>query len=75
MSAVQDMGSQMSSAIRYLGSNNSPETTNNTNVSKLQDRLCSLEKQGEEQREQGKRQEEMLNRIFGELSRLGQSKN
>jgi len=75
VSAVQDMGTQMSSAIRYLGSNNSPETTNNANISKLQDRLCSLEKQGEEQREQGKRQEDILNIIFGELSRLGQSKD
>ena len=60
---------------RHLGSSNSSDSTRNTNVTKLEDRLGSLEKQGEEQKEQGRRQEDMLNKIFGELSRLGQSKD
>ena len=75
VSAVQDIGTQMAGAIWYLGSNNPSDTTNNTDVTKLQDRLGSVEKQGEEQKEQGRRQEDMLNKIFGELSRLGQSKD
>ena len=74
VSAVQDMGTQMASAIRYLGSIDSPQATNNTDVSKLQDRLSLLEKQGEEERKQGRRQEDMLNRTFGEVSPLGKSK-
>lgn len=41
----------MAGTIRYLGSNNSSDITNNTDVTKLQDRLGSLEKQGEEQKE------------------------
>ncbi|RPB02764.1 hypothetical protein L873DRAFT_1841620 [Choiromyces venosus 120613-1] len=68
VSAVQDMGTQMAGAIRYLGSNNSSDTTNNTDVTRLQDHLCSLEKQGEEQKEQGRWEEDMLNKAFGELS-------
>ncbi|PUU77876.1 hypothetical protein B9Z19DRAFT_1127655 [Tuber borchii] len=59
VSAVQDMGTQMAGAIRYLGSNSASESTNDTNVIKLEDRLSLLEKQGEEQKEQGRRQEDI----------------
>ncbi|PUU79610.1 hypothetical protein B9Z19DRAFT_1064131 [Tuber borchii] len=55
VSAVQDMGTEMAGAIRYLGSNSSSESTNETNVTKLEDRLSSSEKQREEQKEQGRR--------------------
>ncbi|PUU74583.1 hypothetical protein B9Z19DRAFT_1110564 [Tuber borchii] len=45
VSAVQDMGTQMAGTIRYLGSNSTSESMNDTNVIKLEDRLSSLEKQ------------------------------
>ncbi|KAG0128865.1 hypothetical protein HOY82DRAFT_541146 [Tuber indicum] len=75
VSAVQDMSTQMAGAIRGLTSANSSEDMVNTNVHEFQDQLIALEKQGEEQKGQGRRQEELLNKIFGELSRLGQKEN